>query len=127
MTKDLTAVWDSFVCELNPEIKRVSTAVLQTYAKICKIAASPAANGSRATEDTGIAMRTFALTLLRRERLICEGIEQAIEAFVSALISLRTDTVTSIKTAFIAKLMKDTYHAANIEHGNPALSSASES
>jgi uncharacterized protein (DUF2252 family) len=47
------------------------------------------------------------------------GIDQAMESFVSDLRSLRADTLTGARTAFIGKLMEATYHAANMEHGKP--------
>jgi hypothetical protein len=123
MTTDLSAVWDSFVIDLKTEIERVNTTAVQIYAKVLEIATSPAANASRAISDTGSAVRTLASNLLHREHLTRYGIEQVTEAFQSKLYSLRTDTLSSVRTSSIGELMESTYHAANMEYGKSTLHS----
>ncbi|KAF2026367.1 hypothetical protein EK21DRAFT_115930 [Setomelanomma holmii] len=118
MTTDLSAVWDSFAVDLDTGIERVNTAAVHIYAKVFEIAASPAENRSRETDDIGSAMRTLASNLLHREHLTRYGIEKVTETFESNLSSLRSDTLSSVRTALIGKLMEGTYHAANMDYGN---------
>lgn len=124
MTTDLSAVWDSFAVDIDTETESVNTAVVQTYAKVLEIAAPLAENRSIAIDDIGPAMRTFSSNLLHREHLTRYGIEQVLETFVSNHSSLRTDTLSSVRTASIGKLMESTYHAAQMEYGKSAQNSA---
>jgi hypothetical protein len=123
MKDDLSAIWDSFVVDLIADIQYVSTASLQTYTEVGEIASSTAENGSPSSNDIAVVMRTFASNMQHREELIRCGIYKAMESFVSDLRSLRADTLTGARTAFVGKLMEATYHAANMEHGKSAFSS----
>jgi hypothetical protein len=119
MTSDLSAVWDSFATDLDVEIKRINTATSQTFTEVHRIASSARQNVSRATNNTGSAMRTFASNLMHREHLTRSGVQLATETFESKLSSLRADALSSVRSAFIGRLMEDTYHAANMEYGKP--------
>jgi hypothetical protein len=121
MTMDLSGVWDSFAVDLYAEIERINTTAVQVYAKILKTATSPALHNPRATDGIGSAMRTLASNLLHRDHLTRYGIDQVTEAFESNLSSLRADTLSSVRTAFIGKLNEETYHAANMDYGRFAL------
>lgn len=116
MAADLPNFWASFTVDVNTEIARVSGVVTQTFIDIIKTATSVAAAMSRA-DETGSAMRTFAVNLQHRERLINYGVEQVTEDFETKLSSLRDDALSFVRTSFIGRLMKNTYHAANMEHG----------
>jgi hypothetical protein len=122
MATDLPTVWSSFVLDLDTEIQRINTAAIETYARIGS-AASAAADRSRLRNDTRPAMRTFASNVSHRKHLMRGDISQAMETFEADLESLRIDTLSSAKTAFIGKLLEDTYHAANMEYGKPAFRS----
>jgi hypothetical protein len=117
MKTDLSAVWNSFAGDLNIEIDRVTTATSRAFDKVLKIAASARANESRAANNAGSDMRTFASNLLHREHLTRYGIEKATETFEASLSSLHADALSSVRTAFIGQLMESTYHAANMEYG----------
>jgi hypothetical protein len=117
MKTDLSAVWNSFAGERNIEIDRVTTATSRAFDKVLKIAASARANESRAANNAGSGMRTFASNLLHREHLTRYGIEKATETFEASLFSLRADALSSVRTAFVGQLMEPTYHAANMEYG----------
>jgi hypothetical protein len=117
MKTDLSTIWNSFAGDLDTEIDRVTTATSRAFDKVLKIAASARANESRAANNVGSGMRTFAANLLHREHLTRYGIEKATEAFASNLSSLRADALSSVRTAFVGQLMEPTYHAANMEYG----------
>jgi hypothetical protein len=117
MKTDLSAVWNSFAGDLNIEIDRVTTATSRAFDKVLKIAASARANESRAANNAGSGMRTFASNLLHREHLMRYGIEKATETFEASLSSLHADALSSVRTAFVGQLMEPTYHAANMEYG----------
>jgi hypothetical protein len=123
MTTDLSTVWDRFAVDLYAELEHVNTTAVQMYAKLLEIAASSALRNSGATDDIGSAMRTLASNLLHREHLMRYSIDLVTETFESNISSLRADTLSSVRTAFIGKLIEGTYHAANMEYGNFALSS----
>jgi hypothetical protein len=120
MTTDLSTVWDSFADNLDVEIECINTATDQIFARIIRLASSARGNETRATHNNGSAMRTFVSNLIRREQLTRYGIDRANETFESKLSSLRTDALSSVRTAFIGGLMERTYHAANMEYGKPA-------
>jgi hypothetical protein len=122
MAADLSAVWNDFAWNLDEEIQFVKTAAIRTYAKL-KSAALIAADKSGSMDDMTPVMCTFASNISHREHLLRDGIDRAIETFKADLDSLRTDTLSSAKSAFIGRLMENTYHAANMEYGKPALSS----
>ncbi|KAH7084158.1 hypothetical protein FB567DRAFT_528499 [Paraphoma chrysanthemicola] len=118
MAIDLTTVWDSFSVELATKIESFNDTTMQIYEKVLEGLSSPAANGSRALQDCGSSIRTLASNLMHREHLTHRGIEEVTEAFDSKLSSLRADTLSSVRTAFIGKHMESTYHAANMEYGS---------
>jgi hypothetical protein len=121
MQADLVEVWKSFVVDLNAEIKRIDTATSQTFDKIREIASSTQKNESRVAKDTRTATWTFASNLGHRKHITQKAIVRATEIFEKNLSSLRTDALSSVKTAFISELMKDTYHAANKDFGKSII------
>jgi hypothetical protein len=120
MKGDMSAVWDSFAVDLEAHLERIN-GVVQAFGNALSVALSTGANEPDAANNTRSAMRTLAATLRHRKELTLYGIEKASESFHSELSSLHTDTFSSIRTAFIGKLMENTYHAANMEYGKPAL------
>jgi hypothetical protein len=117
MTNRLFEVWDKFVVSLTAEMKHVKKASLQTYGDVIKVASSTAETKSPANNDIVLVMGTFASNLIHRKHLLEYSIDDAMDSFVSDLRSLGADTLSPAKTAFIGKLMNDTYHAANMECG----------
>ncbi|KAF2194396.1 hypothetical protein K469DRAFT_495226, partial [Zopfia rhizophila CBS 207.26] len=118
MKGDMSAVWDSFAVDLEAHLERINGAVVQAFGNVLRVALSTAANEPGAANNTRSAMRTLATTLRHRKDLTLYGIEKACESFHSELSSLHTDAFSSIRTAFIGKLMENTYHAANLEYGS---------
>ncbi|RYP01347.1 hypothetical protein DL765_010864 [Monosporascus sp. GIB2] len=118
MKSDMSAVWESFVVDLEAHLERINGAVVQAFDNILGVALSTGANEPDAANNTRSAMRTLAATLRHRKDLTLSGIEEASEIFHSKLSSLHADAFSSIRTAFIGKLMENTYHAANMEYGS---------
>ena len=116
MTADLPDFWTSFEVDVDAEVARVSAFVTQAFIDIIQIATSIGATMSRA-DETGSAMRTFAANLRHRERLISYGVKQVTDDFETKLSALRADTLSFVRTSFIGRLVENTYHAANMEHG----------
>jgi hypothetical protein len=121
MKGDMSAVWDSFAVDLEAHLERINGAVVQAFGNVLRVALSTGANEPGAANNTRSAMRTLAATLHHRKDLTVYGIENASESFHSELSSLHTDAFSSIRTAFIGKLMENTYHEANMEYGKPTL------
>jgi hypothetical protein len=121
MRDDLFEVWESFEVDLNAEIKSIGTATSQTFDEIGKIASYTQQNESSAAKHTKRAMWTFASNLHHRKQITQEAIVRASETFNKNLSSLRTDALSPIKTAFIGRLMDDTYRAANMKSGKPII------
>lgn len=121
MKGDMSAVWDSFAVDLEAHLERINGAVVQAFDSILRIALSTGANEPGAANNTRSAMRTLAATMHHRKDLTLYGIERAGESFHSELSSLHTDAFSSIRTAFLGKLMENTYHAANMEYGKPIV------
>jgi hypothetical protein len=121
MKDDLSSIWVIFANGLEVKLDQVNSSVDQAFGNVLKVAMSTVANESRATNDTRSAMRTVADILRHRKDLTFYGIEKAIDGFHSELSSLQTDTLSSIRTAFIGRLVENTYHAANMEYGKLAL------
>jgi len=121
MTDDMSAIWDSFEVDIEAHLERINDAVVQAFGNALTAASSIGANEPGAANNTRSAMRTLAATLCHRKDLTLNGIEKACESFNSGLSSFHTDAFSSIRTAFIGKLMESTYRAANIEYGKPAL------
>lgn len=127
MNGDMSPVWHSFVVNLEAHLERINEAVAQAFSNARRIALSTCENEPGAANNSRSAMRTLAATLHHREDRTLNGIEEENESFHSELSSLHTDAFSSIRTAFIGKLMETTYHAANMDHGkaapiSPALS-----
>ncbi|RYP50632.1 hypothetical protein DL768_003914 [Monosporascus sp. mg162] len=118
MKSDMSAVWDSFAVDLEAHLERINGVVIQAFDKVLRVVLSTGTNEPGAANNTRSAMRTLAATLRHRKDLTLYGIEKAGESFHSELSSLRTDAFSSIRTAFIGKLMENTYHAANMEYGS---------
>jgi hypothetical protein len=121
MKGDMSAVCDSFAVDLEAHLERINGAVVQAFDNVLRVALSTGANEPGAANNTRSAMRTLAAILHHRKDLTLYGIEEASESFHSELSSLHTDAFSSIRTAFIGKLMENTYHEANMEYGKPAL------
>ncbi|RYO90874.1 hypothetical protein DL766_001625 [Monosporascus sp. MC13-8B] len=118
MKGDMSAVWDSFAVNLEAHLERINGAVVQAFDNALRAALSTGANEHGAANNTRSAMQSLAATLCHRKDLTLYGIEEASESFHSELSSLHTDAFSSIRTAFIGKLMENTYHAANMEYGS---------
>lgn len=114
---EFAPVWDNFLSNIEAHFKQLNDAVVRALGNVLKVASSTCTNEVVTTDNTRSAMRTFAATLRHRKDLILYGIETAIESFHSELSSLHTDTFSSARTAFIGKIMEDSYHAANMEYG----------
>jgi hypothetical protein len=125
MADRLHPVLDGFIDSLTAETHGVKIASLQTYADVISVASSTAATTPPANNDIMLVMGTFASNLNHRKHLMEYSIDDAMESFVSNLRSLRADTLSPAKTAFIGKLMADTYHASNMECGKPFPCSSS--
>lgn len=119
MQNDMTTVWDSFTVEVNAHIERVDGAVTRAFDRVIRTALSTGDVNAeaRAGNDTLSAMRTLGATLGHRKDLVLYEIEKASEKFETDLSSLHTDAFSSIRTAFIGKLLEATYHAANMDYG----------
>ena len=118
MKDNMSPVWDSFAVDLKADLQQINGAVIQAFDNGIRFvsAIEPCeANNNRS------AMRALAATLHHRKDLVLYSIEKANESFQYELCSLRTDAFSSIRTAFIGKIMEDTYHSANMEYGRPAL------
>ncbi|RYO81753.1 hypothetical protein DL764_009715 [Monosporascus ibericus] len=107
-----------FALDLEAHLERINGAVVQAFNNVLRVALSTGTNEPGAANNTRSAMRTLAATLRHRKDLTLYGIEEASESFHSELSSLHTDAFSSIRTAFIGKLMENTYHAANMEYGS---------
>ncbi|KAF2462919.1 uncharacterized protein BDR25DRAFT_298822 [Lindgomyces ingoldianus] len=118
MKGDMSAVWDGFAVDLEAHLERINGAVVQTFGNALGVALSAGTNRPGAANNAWSALRTLANTLGHRKDLTLYGIEKASESFHSELLSLHTDAFSSIRTAFIGKLMENTYHAANMEYGS---------
>jgi hypothetical protein len=118
MRGDMSAVWDSFKVDLEAHLQRFDGAVVSAFDNVVRVALTTDANVPGATNDT--AMRTLAATLGHRKDLILYHIEKANESFDSELSSLHTNAFSSIRTAFIGRLLESTYHAANMDYGKTA-------
>jgi hypothetical protein len=117
MIVDMSAVWKSFVVGLQVQLDQANAPVIQAFDTLLSIT-SPAATGwSDSPRHVQSTMQTLNAVLLHRKDLVLHGIEQVIEKFRKDLIFLHDDAFTPITTSFIGKLMHDTYHAANMEHG----------
>jgi hypothetical protein len=121
MNADLVDVWDSFVDALIIEIEGVDTVTSETFDIVREIASCIQKNESRGAKDTRAAVRTFASNLDRREHITQDAIVRATETFKDKLSSLRIDALSSVKTAFIGRLMENTYHAAIKDSGKPII------
>jgi len=120
MNDDMSTLWDSFEVDIEAHLERVNATVVQAFGNALTVASSIGANEPGTANNTGSAMRTLATTLCHRKDLAHHGIEETSESFNSELSSFHTDAFSSIRTAFIGKLMESTYHAANMEYGKPA-------
>lgn len=117
MKNDLSKVWDSFQVDLDAEIERVNATAAHTFTKVCKLASDVSRKVSRRTNNARSAMRTLAGNVLHRKNVMLYDLEQASENFEEKLSTLRENALSSVGTAFVGRLMKDTYHAANMEYG----------
>ncbi|KAK2766946.1 hypothetical protein FQN54_006261 [Arachnomyces sp. PD_36] len=119
MNDDMSPLWRSFVLDLAAHLDRLDAAVTQTFSNARRIALSTCENGpAAAANNSRSMMRTLAATLHHREDRILDGLEEESENFDSKISSFHTDAFSSIRTAFIGKLMETTYyHAASVEYG----------
>jgi hypothetical protein len=119
MIVDMLAVWDSFVVGLQAQLEVPEAAVIQTFDKLLSITSPKATRWRDTPRNVQSTMQTLTGILHHRKDLVILGIEQAIENFHSDMIYLRSDIFTPVRTSIIGKLMQDTYHAANMESGEP--------
>ncbi|KAJ4363420.1 hypothetical protein N0V83_009713 [Neocucurbitaria cava] len=123
MKDDMSTVWDSFEHDLQAHLDQLKQLVLEAFTKVLTIALATAGDANAPTASTDnttqrSAMRILAATLLHRADIVLHGLEKAQDTFFSSsLSSLHTDIFSSVRTAFIGKLMETTYHAANMEYG----------
>jgi hypothetical protein len=117
MTAHMSPIWKRFETDLEAHLQQIDSAVHQSFDEAYGIASSTDADEPSATNSNRSEMLTLAGTLRHRETLALYGIEKACDSFHSAMSSLRTDAFSSIRTAFIGRLLEDTYHAANMEYG----------
>jgi hypothetical protein len=122
MTADMSDVWNSFVLDLEAQLERIDGAIIQSFDDVFDIALAAGTREPGAASNTRPAMQTFAANMRHRKDLTLYGIEQAVDSFHSNLTSLKSDAFSSVRTAFIGRLMERTYHAANIEYGEFSLS-----
>jgi hypothetical protein len=117
MKNDLSTVWDSFQVDLDAGLERVNATAAHTFNKVYKLASEGSRKESRRTDNARSAMRTLAGNILHRKDVMLYGLKQVSETFESKLRALRDDALSSVRNAFVGRLMEDTYHAANMEYG----------
>lgn len=127
MKSDMAHIWDGCAINLESQLDLINETVSQAFGKVLELALPPNRRGSRATNTTPRAMRTLATILRHREDLVLNGMEKIVESFQSEFSCLQADAFSSVRTAFIGKLMESTYHAANMEYGKLTLRSSIES
>ncbi len=114
MNSDMIEVWDSFVVDLDVHLDCLNASVNQAFDNSLGIACSNEANSTRLT------LQTLAATLHHRKELALDAIDTARESFHHDIATFHTDAFSSIRTAFIGKLLESTYHAANMKYGESA-------
>lgn len=114
MNGDMIEVWDSFMVDLNVHLDCLNASIKQAFDDSLGIACSIEANNTRLT------LQTLAATLHHRKELALDAIDLARECFHQDIATFHTDAFSSIRTAFIGKLLEGTYHAANMEYGKSA-------
>lgn len=117
MTADMSDVWNSFVIDLEAQLERLDGAIIQSFDDVFDIALAAGTREPGAANNSRPAMQTFAANMRHRKDLTLYGIEQAVDSFHSNLTTLNSNAFSSVRTAFIGRLMERTYHAANIEYG----------
>lgn len=120
MKNDMFAIWTDFADDLETKLEMTNRSVDRAFSKAVETALSTYAN-NLAAESTRNAMRTITGILRHRKDLAVHGIEQAIDNFFSDLSTLHTNMFSFIRTAFIGRLMENTYHAASMEYGKSPL------
>jgi hypothetical protein len=113
MRTDMQPVWDKFTVDVvETQLADLSATIAQVFAAILTIASPPDAELHFRSS-----MRTLTTVTVHRRGLVVSGIEQALETLHSALSSLSTNAFSRLRTAYIGKLMEETYHAAAMEYG----------
>lgn len=121
MNDDMPCFWESFLFDLKAQFERFSGIVVANFDPAVNTALATGEDESDAA-DRPSATQTLAGILRHRKVLTLRAFEDANEVFDRELSFLRSDIFSSIRTAYIGKLMEDTYHAAIMECGKLALS-----
>lgn len=121
MKGDMSAVWDSLMVEFEVQLEQINGAIDQAFGNALQVASSIGAVQPGSVNTSQSAMRTLCRILCNRRDLTLYGFEEASEGFHSDLSSLQTNISSSIRTAFVGKLMENAYHAANMEYGRSSF------
>lgn len=114
---DMSALWTSFPAELMTQLESVKTFVETTCGNLRTTALSGFTSRRGSGDDSSRAMRTLAATVQHQLLSLLFDLDNLFENFFNGLDALRTDSLSSIRTAFLGQLMEDSYHEANMEHG----------
>jgi hypothetical protein len=117
MNGDMSDVWESLARDLRIYLEDVNNPVIEAFDNAFEIAMSTGVDEPSAANNRRSGMRALAATLVARKDLMVHGIENSTESFESELSSLKTNALSSIRTAFLGRLMETTYHGANMEYG----------
>jgi hypothetical protein len=116
MADAMEPIWDSFADDLDIHLDRTNEAIVDTFATVLRI------TSRNANPNIRSALRTFTAVLKHRRDLARAGVEQLFENLEADFSSFQSDALSPVQTAYIGKLMQETYHAANMQHGKTSLS-----
>ncbi|KAF2240355.1 hypothetical protein BU26DRAFT_442855 [Trematosphaeria pertusa] len=122
MADDMSIIWSALVTDINNRLDLLKDWIALKLQAVTTLVVSADCDltdeiTAGARNKTYSALHTLTATLRHRQDLMLYGIEDAIEDFRTQLSNLRTDALAPIRSAFIGKLMDDTYQAAQMEHG----------
>ncbi|PVH91907.1 hypothetical protein DM02DRAFT_544867, partial [Periconia macrospinosa] len=116
MVAEMMPKWNDFASNNDSALAQTQRSVRSSFTTAVDIALGKVhTNHSREMQSTFLPLVEI---LRKRQRLSVHGVEYAIDEFINtSLERLRTDALSSVRTAYIGKLMERTYHAANLDYG----------
>lgn len=113
----MNEVWTDLAEDLESSFQLVLNAVAFGFESVLCIAMPEGTTGSDVARVPRSVVRTLVDVLHHRKDLVVYGTEEAFEEFCSNLLTLRTNALAHVRTAFLGRYMEDAYHAANMEYG----------
>lgn len=109
--------WSQFAVDGESHLQLVLEAVEYAFESVLRLSVPGIRVGSGVENTSPSVLRPLNEMLSYRKDLALHAIEDAIDEFRQKLFFVKMNALAPVRTAFIGRLMEDTYHAANLEYG----------